>query len=159
MIEGVASVPPLSMPAPAPFAAGRAPSRPLTAFTAPETAHAMESADVDRFLSLGAWHERTAERDDLMAGRPRSLIFDTPAIFAHGETLPAGAVAAQQQVLQPMLDTLADDMNAETPASEPVAVPATAVPDSGLPALAHSTPPAAPEAPAATEATAAQANE
>ena len=162
MIEGVAAVPPLSMPAPAPFAAGGAPSRPLTAFTAPETAHAMESADVDRFLSLGAWHERTAERDDLMAGRPRSLIFDTPAIFAHGETLPAGAVAAQQQVLQPMLDTIADDMDAETPASEPVAVPATAVPDSGLPSLAQPTPSAAPEAPAApetTEATEAPANQ
>ena len=156
MIDGVAGVPPLSMPAAGVLAAaGGAPSRPLTAFTAPETAHAMESADVDRFLSLGAWHERTAERDDLMAGRPRSLIFDTPAIFAHGEVLPSGAVAAQQQVLQPMIDMIAEDMDAETPASEPVAVPATAVPDSGLPALARPAPPAAPETPVASEATAA----
>ena len=150
MIEGVAAVPPLSMPATIPVAAG-ASSRPLTAFTAPETAHAMESADVDRFLSLGAWHARTAERDDLLAGRPRSLIFDTPAIFAHGEVVPTGAVAAQQQVLQPMMDTIAQDMDAETPASEPVAVPVASGPDSGVPTAAPS-PTAAPEAPGAPEA-------
>ena len=151
MIEGVAAVPPLSMPATIPVAAGGASSRPLTAFTAPETAHAMESADVDRFLSLGAWHARTAERDDLLAGRPRSLIFDTPAIFAHGEVVPTGAVAAQQQVLQPMMDTIAQDMDAETPASEPVAVPVASGPDSGVPTAAPS-PTAAPEAPGAPEA-------
>ena len=88
--------------------------------------------------------------------------------WASGEARkPARSIArrtfgAQQQVLQPMLDTIADDMDAETPASEPVAVPATAVPDSGLPSLARPTPPAAPEAPAApetTEATEAPANQ
>ena len=132
----------------APASAGP-PTRPLTAFTAPESAPRHGETEVaDRLLSQATFHSRVAERDDLLAGRPRSLIFETPAIFTHVEVAPSGAVAAQQQVLQPMLDTLADDTDAEKPASEVVAVPATAVPDSGLPAAAQPTPSAATEAPA-----------
>ena len=133
MIEGVAGVPPFSVLAAA-QAPGAAPERPLTAFTAPETAHAMETTAVDRFLSQGAFHDRSTERDDLLAGRPRSLIFDTPSIFAHQEPAPAGAIAAQQQILEPMVDRLAGEMEeaasvapevpAEAPATEAEAAPA-----------------------------------
>lgn len=114
MIEGVAGVPPIGVLAAAPTP-GAAPDRPLTAFTAPETAHAMETTTVDRLLSQAAFHDRSTERDDLLAGRPRSLIFDTPSIFAHQEPAPAGAIAAQQQILQPMVDRLAAEMEAEAP--------------------------------------------
>ena len=148
MIDGGVGVPPMSVLAAAPAAPG-APARPLTAFTAPETAPRHGETEIaDRLLSQGAFHSRITERDDLLAGRPRSLIFETPSIFAHVEVEPSGAIAAQQQVVQPMLDTLAEDMDAETPASTPVAVPATSASDTGLPAAAPPSPPAAPEAPA-----------
>ena len=51
-----------------------------------------------------------------------------------------------------MIDTIAEDMDAETPASEPVAIPATAAADSGVPAEAPPNLPTAPEAPETPQA-------
>ncbi len=120
MIDGVAGVPPMSVLAAAPPSPGLAPTRPLTSFTAPETAprHG-ETEAADRLLSQGAFHDRFTERDDLLAARPRSLIFETPSIFSHVEVEPSGAIAAQQQVVRPMVDTLAAEASGDAPDTQP----------------------------------------
>ena len=145
MIDGAVGVPPMGVLAAAPASPG-APTRPLTAFTAPETAPRHGETEIaDRLLSQAAFHSRVTERDDLLAGRPRSLIFETPAIFSHVEVEPSGAIAAQQQVVQPMVDTLAAEASGEAPLTQPQSAMPASPPEADTPPPE----PGAAEAPAA----------
>lgn len=93
MIDGAVPVPPVqvALGEPPSSDAGVAEYR-RTASTAMPKIHTKETLDLDRPLISGRFHRKRAERHHVWASNPRSLIFDTPAIFSHSH----GAVDAEE---------------------------------------------------------------
>ena len=122
----------------APTAAGAAPlpaDKPLVS-TAPARAHGLENVDQDRGLLDGQFHNPLTERDHPLSANPRSLIFDTLAIFRHGDVTERGEAILRQADTTPMVEGGPADAD-ETPkaphgtAAEPTAP--TAVPEDAAP--------------------------
>ena len=114
MIDGLAGMtPPEILQTPRDVA-----ERPLLAATvsdAPDEMHSLETVDSDKFLISGQFHSRSAERDDVTAARPRSLIFDMPSVFSHRDIKSGAASPTQQPYTAPMVETIPEE---EAAASE-----------------------------------------
>lgn len=114
MIDGLAGMTPPEI-----FQAPRAGAeRPLLTTTGPDEMHSLETVDSDKFLISGQFHSRSAERDDVTAARPRSLIFDMPSVFSHREIKSSATSPTQQPYTAPMVETIPEE---EAAASEEAA--------------------------------------
>ncbi len=104
--------------------------------TSPARAHGLENVDQDRGLLDGQFHNPRSERDHPPTANPRSLIFDTLAIFRHGDVTERGEAILRQAETTPMVEggpadedempTAAHGTAAEPPA--PTAGPEDAAP-------------------------------
>jgi len=118
MIDGVGA-PPIdlgavgALPATSDDGGGRA----LLASTAPLDLHGGTDGEMDQLTMDGRFHDRRAERDHLGPASPRSLIFDSPSIFAHGHVQRIGAVVEQQPEQKPLVETIPEE-TPETAATE-----------------------------------------
>ena len=81
--------------------------RPLLASAMMQNVHTIETVDADNLLLDGQFHNKRAERDHMATANPRSLIFDTPAIFSHRHVVRSGKVVQQQAKEKPMVETIA----------------------------------------------------
>lgn len=109
MLEGV-GVPPLDLgiaarPATGTDAAGRA----LLASTAPRDLHVGADVELEQLTMDGRFHDRRAERDHVASAVPRSLIFDSPSIFAHGHVKRVAPVVEERQEQKPLVDTIPEE--------------------------------------------------
>ena len=101
MIDGSRAFSPAALVAGGPPVAGAAsaPSvdeRPLLATLQRSRPHRFENMDADPILLDGQFHTRGAERDHLESANPRSLIFDSPAMFGHRHVARSGSMAKQE---------------------------------------------------------------
>ena len=97
--------------------------------TAPARAHGLENVDQDRGLLDGQFHNPRSERDHPPTANPRSLIFDTLAIFRHGDVTERGEAILRQAETTPMVEGGPADEDtmptaAHGTAAEPPAPPA-----------------------------------
>ena len=117
MIDGV-GVPPLDLAVAARHAAGAeaGDGRALLASTAPRDLHAGGDVEMDQLTMDGRFHDRSAERDHLTSALPRSLIFDSPSIFAHGHVGDTGPAVERRPAQKPLVDTIPEE-SAETGAN------------------------------------------
>ena len=110
MIDGV-GVPPLDLGIAARTAGegdirdGRA----LLASTPPRDLHAGGDVELDQLTMDGRFHDRRAERDHMTSASVRSLIFDSPSIFAHGHARRTGPVVEQRPAQKPLLETIPEE--------------------------------------------------
>ena len=119
MIDGVSAFPPVVAAVAAPPASSAdAVDRPLLASTAVTDVHSIETIDVDSPAMDGQYHRERAERDHMPSSRPRSLIFDSPSIFAHGHVARQGKVVEAQPGQKPMVDVLAEEAEADAKADK-----------------------------------------
>ncbi len=110
MIDG-AGVPPLdlavaSQPG-APEVGGR--ERTLFASTAPRDLHRARDSELDQLTMDGRFHDRNAERDHMASALPRSLIFDSPSIFAHGHASGTAPAVERRPAQKPLVDTIPEE--------------------------------------------------
>ena len=110
MIDGVGA-PPIdlgvvgALPATGDDGGGRA----LLASTAPRDLHMGTDGEMDQLTMDGRFHDRRTERDHMGPASPRSLIFDSPSIFAHGHVRRSGPVVEQQPEQQPLVETIPEE--------------------------------------------------
>ena len=114
MIDGLAGMTPPEI-LQAPEAGAERPLLAATTSDAPDEMHSLETVDSDKFLISGQFHSRSAERDDVTAARPRSLIFDMPSVFSHRDIKSGAASPTQQPYTAPMVETIPEE---EAAASE-----------------------------------------
>ncbi|MDE0451704.1 MAG: SPFH domain-containing protein [Gammaproteobacteria bacterium] len=110
MIDGVGA-PPIGLGVVgAPPAAGDDGSgRALRASTAPRDLHVGTDGEMDLLTMDGRFHDRRTERDHMGPASPRSLIFDSPSIFAHGHVQRTGPVVERQPEQQPLVETIPEE--------------------------------------------------
>ena len=110
MLEGVGA-PPLDMvgAGAARVAAADAPGRALVASTAPRDLHAGADIELEQLTMDGRFHDNRAERDHMASATPRSLIFDSPSIFAHGHTERTGPALEAGAEQKPLVETVPEE--------------------------------------------------
>ena len=113
MIDGVAPPPPppidltaATHPAADVDAGG---GRTLVASTAPRDLHAGSDVELDQLTMDGRFHDRRAERDHMTQASPRSLIFDSPSIFAHGHAKRTGPVVEEFAAQRPLVEKIPEE--------------------------------------------------
>ena len=114
LIDGVSGFPPVAAAVAEPPAPSvEAVDRPLLASTAVTNVHRIETVEADSPAMDGQFHRERAERDHMPSSRPRSLIFDTPSIFAHSHVPRQGKVVEAQPNQKPMVEVLAEEAKAD----------------------------------------------
>ncbi len=114
MIDGVSGFPPAVAALPeAPAPSEKAVDRPLLASTAVTNIHRIETVEKDSPAMDGQFHRERAERDHLQSARPRSLIFDTPSIFAHSHVPRQGKTVEAESNQKPMVEVIAEEAEAD----------------------------------------------
>ena len=110
MIDGL-GVPPLGLPVAGtrPADADAGDDRVLVASTAPRDLHAGADVELDQLTMAGRFHDPRAERDHMAAASPRSLIFDSPSIFAHGHAARSGPAAEERPAQKPLVETIPEE--------------------------------------------------
>ncbi len=110
MIDGIGA-PPFDLAVATPPGAARelGEERTLVASTAPRDLHAGGDVELDQLTMDGRFHDRRAERDHLAAAAPRSLIFDSPSIFAHGHVGRTGPAVEERPAQKPLVDTIPEE--------------------------------------------------
>lgn len=108
MIEGLADITGLGLDG-----APQAGQRPLLTVGGEEQQHTLETVDQDRHLVSGRFHDPASERDDLVLGRTRSLIFDRAAIFTHTHAQRNAPPVENQPVTKPMVEVVEEEAAAE----------------------------------------------
>lgn len=83
--------------------------RGLTASTAPQDLHAEVEGEMDELTMDGRFHDRRAERDHMSPASPRSLIFDSPSIFAHGHVQRVADPVEEQAGQKPLVETIPEE--------------------------------------------------
>ena len=124
MIDSGAGFTPASLLAGAPATAAAVPmdERPLVATLQRTAPHRFESIADDRAEYDGRFHVRGTERDHMQSANPRSLIFDSPSMFAHRHVKPGSPVAREGSREAPIIEQAAEALAAaeqtaaETPA-------------------------------------------
>ena len=110
MIDGLGA-PPIdlggvgALPATTDDGGGRA----LLASTTPRDLHMGTDGEMDQLTMDGRFHDRRTERDHMAPASPRSLIFDSPSIFAHDHVERIGRVVEQQPEQKPLVETIPEE--------------------------------------------------
>ena len=110
MIDGARPFTPASALSAAPAVAAATESadtvdeRPLLATLQRSRPHRFENVNADPLLFDGRFHSRRAERDHLSSANPRSLIFDSPAMFSHRHLARSGTIAEQEAKEQSVIE-------------------------------------------------------
>ena len=89
--------------------------RALLASTTPRDLHMGTDGEMDQLTMDGRFHDRRTERDHMDAASPRSLIFDSPSIFAHGHVRRTGSAVERQPEQKPLVENIPE----ETPEAAP----------------------------------------
>ena len=109
MLDGV-GIPPFELAAGAPAASGeQAAGRVLASATVPRDLHAGTDVELDQLTMDGRFHDRRAERDHMASASPRSLIFDSPSIFAHGHARRTGPAVERGSEQVPLVETIPEE--------------------------------------------------
>ena len=109
MLDGV-GIPPFELATGAPTGSGEAAAgRVLASATAVRDLHAGTDVELDQLIMDGRFHDRRAERDHMASASPRSLIFDSPSIFAHGHARRTGPVVEQGPEQVPLVETIPEE--------------------------------------------------
>ena len=110
MIDGVGAPPiDLGVVGAPPAAGDDGSGRALLASTAPRDLHVGTDGEMDLLTMDGRFHDRRTERDHMGPASPRSLIFDSPSIFAHGHVQRTGPVVERQPEQQPLVETIPEE--------------------------------------------------
>ncbi len=110
MIDGVGAPPFDLASAPRPHsraAAGH--ERALLASTAPRDLHRTRKSEMDQLTMDGRFHDRSVERDHMASALPRSLIFDSPSLFAHGHAGRSAPTVELRPAQKPLVDTIPEE--------------------------------------------------
>ncbi len=109
MIDGV-GLPPLELAVGTrPAADEDADGRALVSSTSTLDLHAGTDVELDQLTMDGRLHNRRAERDHMTPASPRSLIFDSPSIFAHGHVQRTGPVMEQSPEQEPLVEKIPEE--------------------------------------------------
>ena len=110
MIDGLGA-PPIDLGAVAATPTGRMDSadRGLIGSTVPQDFHAEVEGEMDELTMDGRFHDRRSERDHMSPASPRSLIFDSPSIFAHGHVQRVADPVEEQPDQQPLVETIPEE--------------------------------------------------
>ena len=110
MIDGLGAPPiDLGLVGASPRAGDADGGRALLASTAPRDLHMGTDGEMEQLTMDGRFHDRRTERDHVGAASPRSLIFDSPSIFAHGHVRRTGPVVERQPEQQPLVETIPEE--------------------------------------------------
>ena len=115
MIDGLGA-PPIDLGAVAATPVGptdRA-DRGLIASTVPQDLHAEVEGEMEELTMDGRFHDRRSERDHMSPASPRSLIFDSPSIFAHDHVQRVGDVVEEQTDQKPLVETIPEEPQGTT---------------------------------------------
>ena len=101
--------------------AGTTAERTLSTSTAVRDLHVNQDVELEQLTMDGRFHNRQAERDHANLSNPRSLIFDSPSIFAHRHVRKDGPVDDTQTTQEPLIKKIGSEQATDLHSEESTA--------------------------------------